>query len=232
MFVGGLHSKGIVRKHTEFSQETQLELWATSVTLYASSNNENTMNPAGLFASLKRCADQDLSITADGRIHGLPDTARSSTSAFIHAEVQVEVFPVAGEKERVIIEAENYGDRYAVALNRDLEQAPLAGSCHSLHEDSCRPLLQVSIYSEAPAGASTGTSAAVSVALIGALDRLTPGRMTPHEGHRSTPRRNEHAQPPVGFRISSAQHSGINYIENAAVPWATVSQIQVPNSTW
>ena len=40
---------------------------------------------------------------------------------------------------------------------------------------------QVTIFSEAPAGASTGTSAAVTVALIGALDCLTPGRMTPHE---------------------------------------------------
>ena len=41
--------------------------------------------------------------------------------------------------------------------------------------------LEASIYSEAPAGASTGTSAAVTVALIGSLDRLTPGRMTPYE---------------------------------------------------
>ena len=40
---------------------------------------------------------------------------------------------------------------------------------------------EVTIYSEAPGGASTGTSAAVTVALIGALDSLTPGRMTPHE---------------------------------------------------
>ena len=31
--------------------------------------------------------------------------------------------------------------------------------------------LEASIYSEAPAGASTGTSAAVTVALIGSLDR-------------------------------------------------------------
>ena len=40
---------------------------------------------------------------------------------------------------------------------------------------------EVSVFSEAPSGASTGTSAAVTVALIGALDCLTPGRMTPHE---------------------------------------------------
>jgi D-glycero-alpha-D-manno-heptose-7-phosphate kinase len=41
--------------------------------------------------------------------------------------------------------------------------------------------LMVDIFSQAPAGASTGTSAAVTVALIGALDTLTPGHRTPHE---------------------------------------------------
>ena len=35
--------------------------------------------------------------------------------------------------------------------------------------------------SDRPGGCSTGTSAAVSVALIGALDARTPGRMTPGE---------------------------------------------------
>ncbi len=41
--------------------------------------------------------------------------------------------------------------------------------------------LEITIHSAMPAGASTGTSAAVCVALIGALDALTPGRMTSHE---------------------------------------------------
>ena len=37
---------------------------------------------------------------------------------------------------------------------------------------------RINIYSEAPPGAATGTSAAVAVALLGALDRLTMGRLT------------------------------------------------------
>jgi D-glycero-alpha-D-manno-heptose-7-phosphate kinase len=41
--------------------------------------------------------------------------------------------------------------------------------------------LKVTIFSEAPSGASTGTSAAVAVALVGALDRLTRGHLTAHE---------------------------------------------------
>ena len=41
--------------------------------------------------------------------------------------------------------------------------------------------LTVNIYSDAPPGASTGTSAAVAVALIGALDTLTEGKLAPFE---------------------------------------------------
>jgi len=41
--------------------------------------------------------------------------------------------------------------------------------------------LEITIHAQVPAGASTGTSAAVTVVLIDALIALTPGRMTPHE---------------------------------------------------
>jgi len=50
-----------------------------------------------------------------------------------------------------------------------------------LDESSFEPGFEVTIYSDAPSGASTGTSAAVAVALVGALDRLTPGHLTAHE---------------------------------------------------
>jgi D-glycero-alpha-D-manno-heptose-7-phosphate kinase len=93
---------------------------------------------------------------------------------------------------------------------------------------------EVTIFSEAPAGASTGTSAAVSVALIGALDCLTPGRMTPHEvalaaQHIETNMLGQ--QCGIQDQLCSA-YGGINYIEMYQYPHASVSQIQVPNSTW
>jgi D-glycero-alpha-D-manno-heptose-7-phosphate kinase len=94
--------------------------------------------------------------------------------------------------------------------------------------------LQVTIYSEAPAGASTGTSAAVSVALIGALDRLSPGRMTPHEIAEAA----HHVemqmlglQCGIQDQLCSA-YGGINFIEMRQFPWATVSQIHVSNAIW
>ena len=92
----------------------------------------------------------------------------------------------------------------------------------------------MTIYSDAPSGGSTGTSAAVTVALIGALDRLTPGRMTPHEvaltaQHIETAVLKQ--QCGIQDQICSA-YGGINYIEMFQYPHASVSPIVVPNSIW
>ena len=94
--------------------------------------------------------------------------------------------------------------------------------------------IQATIYSEAPSGCSTGTSAAVSVALIGALDRLTPGQMTPHEVANTA-----HAievemlkqQSGVQDQLCSA-YGGINFIDVFKYPYSSVSQIHVSNATW
>ncbi len=152
-----------------------------------------------------------------------------------YAEVQVQVFPAEGEKERVIIEAENYGDRYAVAPEHGVwNKHPLLEA--AIHYMKIPPnlSLHVTIYSEAPVGASTGTSAAVSVALLGALDRLTRGRKTPHEvalAAHHVEMNMLHLQCGIQDQLCSA-FGGINFIEMRQFPWATVSQIQVPNDTW
>jgi D-glycero-alpha-D-manno-heptose-7-phosphate kinase len=94
--------------------------------------------------------------------------------------------------------------------------------------------LEVTAYSEAPSGCSTGTSAAVTVALIGALDALTPGRMTPHQVARTAHLiETEKLKQQCGIQdqLCSA-YGGINLIEMYEYPGAIVSQIQVPNSTW
>ncbi|MBP1656116.1 MAG: kinase [Bacteroidetes bacterium] len=133
-----------------------------------------------------------------------------------YAEVQIEVFPAAGEKERVIIEAENYGDRYAVTPEQGIwNKHPLLEAAIHYMKIPAGLSLHVTIYSEAPAGASTGTSAAVSVALIGALDRLTPGRMTPHEvaiAAHHVEMNMLHLQCGIQDQLCSA-FGGINYIE-------------------
>jgi D-glycero-alpha-D-manno-heptose-7-phosphate kinase len=152
-----------------------------------------------------------------------------------YAEVQIEVFPYDGEENRIVIQAENYGDRYAIVKEHThWDKHPLLEAAIDYMKVPRDIAVQVTIFSEAPAGASTGTSAAVSVALIGALDRLTPGRMTPHEVAQAA----HHVemdilglQCGIQDQICSA-YGGINFIEMQKFPWATVSQIQVPNAIW
>src|SRR5581483_11086678 len=102
-------------------------------------------------------------------------------------EVQIAVYSRADRPARVILNAENYGDRYALAPGAWSEARAIAAR-HPLLEAAVAEMappeeyaLEITIYSAVPAGCSTGTSAAVTVALLGALDALTPGRMTPHE---------------------------------------------------
>ena len=96
--------------------------------------------------------------------------------------VQMRVLERQGEKDRFTIYAENYGEKYSLADPKGVyDKHPLLEAALDYMRIPADVCLELSIHSEAPAGCSTGTSAAVSVALIGALDCLTPGRMTPHE---------------------------------------------------
>src|SRR5882672_2744028 len=87
--------------------------------------------------------------------------------------VRVDVFPHGSRDARVVLDVQNRGMRYAPDLHA-------AGwGPHPLVEAALREIrppdgvdIEVTIRSDAPAGASTGTSASVVVALLGALDRL------------------------------------------------------------
>jgi D-glycero-alpha-D-manno-heptose-7-phosphate kinase len=151
-----------------------------------------------------------------------------------YAEVQIEIYPYMGEDGRIVIYAENYGERYTRQLNTEWDRHPLLEAAIERMGVPDDIAFQVTIYSEAPAGASTGTSAAVTVALIGALDHLTPGRLTPHEvayvAH-SIETDYLHQQSGIQDQLCSA-YGGINYIDMFQYPYASVSQIWVPNPTW
>ena len=132
-------------------------------------------------------------------------------------------------------DAENYGERYV------LDDTKSGWNRHPLLEAAIERMgipeettFHVTIFSEAPSGASTGTSAAVTVALIGALDCLTPGKLSPHEvayTAQSVEVDMLHQQCGIQDQLCSA-YGGINYIEMFRYPYASVSQIQVPNSIW
>jgi len=152
-----------------------------------------------------------------------------------YVEVQIEVFPYAREEPRIVLYAENYGERYAVqAESPGWDRHPLLEAAIERMGVPDAYAIQATIFSEAPGGCSTGTSAAVTVALIGALDQLTPGRLSPHEVAYTA-----HAvevdmlkqQSGIQDQLCSA-YGGINYIEMQAYPYASVSQIQVSNAIW
>ena len=146
-----------------------------------------------------------------------------------YAEVQIEVFPTGALPDRVVIYAENFGERYA--LKRKLpgwDRHPLLEAAIELMGIPDSLSFQATIFSEAPSGASTGTSAAVTVALIGALDMMTPGRLTPHEAAykaQSVEVDLLGQQSGIQDQLCSA-YGGINYIDMFDYPYCTVSHLQ------
>lgn len=157
-----------------------------------------------------------------------------NVGVYPYVEVQVKVFPDGALANRVVLDAENYGERYTFSPGVLPDRHPLL---EAAVDDIGVPddrSIEISIYSDAPVGCSTGTSAAVAVALIGALDALTPGRMTPHEvayaAHRIEVERLG-LQSGIQDQLCAA-YGGINYIEMFSYPHASVSQLSVPNTVW
>jgi len=151
-----------------------------------------------------------------------------------YAEVQIQVHPYRHQKDRIVIHAENFGERYVVRPEKKWDRHPLIEAAIEYMKIPKNIAFEVTIFSEAPAGGSTGTSASVSVALIGALDRLTPGRLTPHEVALVAQRiETEMLQQQCGIQDQlCAAYGGINYIEMFNYPHASVSPVQISNSIW
>jgi len=148
------------------------------------------------------------------------------------AEVQLRVRALDGP--RITIHAENYGERYSIDSPRGkYSKHPLLEAAFDAMAIPDDVAIEASIYCDAPAGCSTGTSAAVSVALIGALDCLTPGRKAPQEIALIAQQIETQLlgqQCGIQDQLASAI-GGINFIEMHAYPQATVHPIAVPEET-
>jgi len=154
-------------------------------------------------------------------------------AVYPYAEVQIRVFARDGERAPVSIYAENYGERYTLeSVGGTYDRHPLLEAALEYMGVPQNIALEISLFSEAPVGCSTGTSAAVSVALIGALDWLSPGRLTPHEVAKSAHRIETELlkqQCGVQDQLASA-YGGINFVEILDYPHAILSPILLPNS--
>lgn len=152
-----------------------------------------------------------------------------------YVEVQIKVYPQHARTDRIVLYAENYGDVYPIEPGSNCwERHPLLEAAIEMMSVPDDIALYITVYSEVPAGCSTGTSAAIAVALIGALDRLSPGTMAPHEIAFAAHRVETEMlclQSGIQDQLCAA-YGGINYIEMFEYPHATVSSIFVPDSIW
>jgi D-glycero-alpha-D-manno-heptose-7-phosphate kinase len=145
--------------------------------------------------------------------------------------VRVDVRPSASaEAEPVILHAENYADRYAfVPGTRPWARHPLLEA--AIESVGVPPGLSAEIHvqSAVPPGASTGTSAAVCVALIGAMHLLwgrRPGAdMIAAEAHAIEVERLGQ-QSGLQDQLAAA-HGGVNFIEITDYPSATVHPLSL-----
>ena len=149
-----------------------------------------------------------------------------------YAECRIEVKEVPPEKERFFFTVDDYGDRYSVdPHNVQFGKHPLLEACvKSL--DIPRGLdVEVTLHSSVPGGSSTGTSAAITVALVGALDCLSNSshRMLPYElAAKAHEVETVHLKQQSGIQdqLCSA-YGGISYIEMDSYPHATVRRVPI-----
>lgn len=135
--------------------------------------------------------------------------------------------------DHIVLHAENLGVPYAVQLDR-LSEGP-----HPMLEAAIAEVgvpadlaVEIAIHSDVPAGCSTGTSAAVMVALIGALDALRGGSLGPADVARMAHRVEVERlglQSGVQDQLAAAC-GGINFIEIDEYPRVRVTPIQVPDA--
>ena len=150
-----------------------------------------------------------------------------------NVQCQMAVDEARGHEGRLTIYAENYGDRYTIDPQDVVyDRHPLLEACVKAMNIPRGLDIAVTLYSTIPGGSSTGTSAAVTVALIGALDMLTPGRLAPHQvAARAHEVETKFLGQQSGIQDQlCAAFGGINFIEMHEYPHASVSPVFLPNA--
>ena len=156
----------------------------------------------------------------------------------VYPYVQCQMEVLAGDDiqpRHVTIHAENYDDHYTLhADNIVYDKHPLLEAAVDNMGVPGDREYRVTLFSQAPGGCSTGTSAAVSVALIGALARAGDLRMTAAQAAAKAHEIetvNLKQQCGIQDQIASA-YGGVNFIEMYAYPHASVSNLDLPRSLW
>ncbi len=151
-------------------------------------------------------------------------------------EVQIEAGPNPRRLvRRVTVRAENFGDVFGMdpaAPRSDVH--PLLQHTIASVRIPAEAALDIRIFSPVPPGISTGTSASVCAALLGALDALTPGRRGAAEiarlAHRVETERLG-LQSGVQDQIAAAR-GGITLIRMRTYPDSAAGPVPVSARTW
>ena len=149
-----------------------------------------------------------------------------------YAECRIEVQEVPEGEERFFFNIDDYGDRYKVDPHDvHFGRHPLLEACVKSMDIPKGLDVEVTLHSAVPGGSSTGTSAAVTVALLGALDCLsTSSRMMlprelatkAHEVETVLLKQ----QSGIQDQICSA-YGGISFIDMYEYPHSRVSRVPV-----
>jgi len=149
-------------------------------------------------------------------------------------DVELRATPGAVSAARVVIDAANYGDRYVrVPESRRWDRHPLIEATLAHVGVPAGLSCEVSIRSAMPPAASLGTSAALVVALAGALSCLADQELDADGAARTAHEIETFVlgqQSGVQDQLAAA-HGGINLIEIPAYPEARVTHLAVSDET-
>jgi D-glycero-alpha-D-manno-heptose-7-phosphate kinase len=151
-------------------------------------------------------------------------------------EVEVKVFSIRSrDPKRVTVHAENYRETFRMDPEKPRRDT------HPLLQFTIASLplpkdirLEIRLYSPVPAGISTGTSAAVCVALLGALNVLLPEKRSWKELARlahQVETNNLGQQSGIQDQIA-ASHGGISFIHIPRYPESRVTAVGVGPALW
>jgi D-glycero-alpha-D-manno-heptose-7-phosphate kinase len=149
-------------------------------------------------------------------------------------EVQVLEYASIAQTAQCRILAENYTDDYIYSLQgrgeyRWGKHPLLEAAIESMHPPAGTNLA-IYIHSRAPGGASIGTSASVSVALLGALNMVLESGLSRMQVARKAHQvETDFLKQQSGIQDQiAAAHGGINFIDMHEFPDSTVEQLVLP----
>ena len=149
-------------------------------------------------------------------------------------EVQIAAAPAQAGQGSVVVHAENFRERFEPVAGPPWGAHPLIDAAVAHVGVPADMRVEITIYSDIPAGAGTGTSAAVVVALVAALRHLGGLPADPvvvaraaHAVEAKRLGRESGIQDQIG-----AAHGGVNFIEMRAYPEGVVSSVALQPQTW